>query len=106
MEPAQEARSASADARSEDFEALIRPWVDEMYRAAAAIVGTTDAEDVTQQALLDAWRGFARLKDHERVRPWLHAIVANRASKHLRAARSRPRLIPVTIHEDYLAARS
>jgi RNA polymerase sigma-70 factor (ECF subfamily) len=106
MEPSQTARSASADARSEDFEALVRPWVDEMYRAAAAIVGTADAEDVTQQALLDAWRGFARLRDQERVRPWLHSIVANRASKHLRAARSRPRLIPVTIDAEDPYARS
>ena len=78
------------------FEALVRPWVDDMYRAAAAIVGETDARDVTQDALVDAWRGFARLRDPERVRWWLHAIVANRCRKHLRARRSRPRLIAVS----------
>jgi RNA polymerase sigma-70 factor (ECF subfamily) len=89
--------SASADARSADFEALVGPWVEEMYRAAAAIVGPGDAADVTQEALLDAWRGFARLRDRTRVRPWLHAIVANRASKQIRASRSRPRLIAVEI---------
>jgi RNA polymerase sigma-70 factor (ECF subfamily) len=77
------------------FEALVRPWVDEMYRAAAAIVGETDARDVSQDALVDAWRGFARLRDRELVRPWLHAIVANRSRKHLRARRSRPRFIPL-----------
>jgi RNA polymerase sigma-70 factor (ECF subfamily) len=66
-----------------------------MYRAAAAIVGANEAEEVTQDALLDAWRGFGRLRDQTRVRPWLHAIVANRARKHIRAARSRPRLIAV-----------
>lgn len=77
------------------FEALVGPWVDEMYRAAAAIVGESDARDVTQEALLDAWRGYARFRDPERVRAWLHAIVANRSRKHLRARRSRPRFVQV-----------
>lgn len=89
------------------FEGLVGPWVNEMYRAAAAIVGEADARDVTQEALLDAWRGFARLRDPERVRPWLHAIVANRSRKHLRARRSRPRLVPVsTWPEDTVDDRS
>jgi RNA polymerase sigma-70 factor (ECF subfamily) len=68
-----------------------------MYRMAAAIVGPALAEDVTQDALVDAWRGFARLRERQRVRPWLHAIVVNRASKALRSARSRPRLIAVDV---------
>lgn len=89
-------RDADAPTVAASFEALVGPWVDEMYRAAAAIVGEADARDVTQEALADAWRGFDRLRDRERVRPWLHAIVANRSRKHLRARRSRPRLIAVT----------
>lgn len=95
MEPAPAPESTSADARPEDFEALVGPWVNEMYRAAAAIVGSYEAEEVTQDALLDAWRGLSRLRDQARVRPWLHSIVANRARKHLRSARSRPRLVAV-----------
>ena len=89
-------RDADAPTVGASFEALVGPCVDEMYRAAAAIVGEADARDVTQEALVDAWRGFARLRDPERVRPWLHAIVANRSRKHLRARRSRPRFIPVS----------
>jgi RNA polymerase sigma-70 factor (ECF subfamily) len=80
---------------AQTFEGLVAPWVNEMYRAAAAIVGPADARDVTQESLLDAWRGFGRLRDRELIRPWLHAIVANRSRKHLRARRSRPQLIPV-----------
>ena len=86
-------RDADGPTVAATFEGLVGPWVDEMYRAAAAIVGEADARDVTQEALLDAWRGFAQLRDPERVRPWLHAIVANRSRKHLRARRSRPRLV-------------
>ncbi len=91
--------SAQADARSADFEAFVGPWADEMYRAAAAIVGAVDAADVTQDALIDAWRGLPQLRDRNRVRPWLHAIVANRSRKHLRGQRSRPRLIAVEVKD-------
>lgn len=89
-------RDADAPTVVASFEALVGPLVDEMYRAAAAIVGETDARDVTQEALVDAWRGYPRLRDRERVRPWLHAIIANRSRKHLRARRSRPRFIYVS----------
>ena len=88
-------READAASVAATFEGLVGPWVDEMYRAAAAIVGEADARDVTQEALLDAWRGFDRFRDPERVRAWLHAIVANRSRKHLRARRSRPRVVPI-----------
>ena len=89
-------RDADDPSAAPTFEGVVAPWVDEMYRAAAAIVGEADARDVTQDALLDAWRGFARLRDPARVRPWLHAIVANRSRKFLRARRSRPRFVAVT----------
>lgn len=90
---------ARSVAESGDFEALVGPWVEEMYRVAAAIVGSAEAADVTQDALVDAWRGFARLRDPGRVRPWLHAIVANRSLKQIRAWRSRPRTINVEVGE-------
>lgn len=77
-----------------------------MYRLAAAIVGVEAADDVTQDALLDAWRGWSRMRDRARVRPWVRAIVANRAKKHLRAQRSRPRLIAVAPDELFLDLRS
>ena len=92
-------RAASTASRAQQFEDLVSPWVAEMYRAAAAIAGPESAEDIAQEALLDAWRGLNRLRDASRVRWWLHAIVANRARKHLRAARSRPRVINVRVPE-------
>ena len=88
-------RDADAPTMAASFEALVGPWVEEMYRAAAAMVGEGDARDVTQEALVDAWRGFAQLRSPERARAWLRAIVANRSRKHLRAGRSRPSPIPI-----------
>jgi len=98
--------SASAAVASAEFEALVEPWVAEMYRLAAAVVGVESAEDVTQDALVDAWRGLRRLRDPSRVRPWLHSIVVHRASKHLRALRSRPRLIAVQPDEVWHGSRA
>jgi len=89
-------RDSDATVAAQTFQRLVGPWVEEMYRAAAAIVGEADARDVTQESLLDAWRGFTGLRDRDRLRPWLHAIVANRSRKHLRAQRSRPRFVAVS----------
>lgn len=88
-------RGDDAASRAATFERLVGPWVDEMYRAAAAIVGEADARDVTQEALVDAWRGFDGFREPDHVRGWLHAIVANRSRKHLRAGRSRPRVVSI-----------
>jgi RNA polymerase sigma-70 factor (ECF subfamily) len=104
MSATPEIRSASK-VRSEEFEALVGPWVNEMYRAAAAIVGVDDAADVTQEALADAWRGLDRLRDQTRARAWLRVIVVNRAKKQIRAARSRPRLIAVSGPADFESGR-
>jgi len=95
--------STSAAVDPADFEAFVGPWVDEMFRAAAAIVGQAEAADVTQDALLDAWRGLPRLRDPTRIRPWLHAIVANRSRKQIRAWRSRPRLVDVSVTQEPVA---
>jgi RNA polymerase sigma-70 factor (ECF subfamily) len=100
MQERQARESALSGASTADFELLIGPWVNEMYRLAAAIVGVDGAEDVVQDSLVDAWRGLHRLRDRGSARSWLHAIVVNRASKHLRSARSRPRTIRVETFDD------
>jgi RNA polymerase sigma-70 factor, ECF subfamily len=81
------------DVVSREFELLVGPWLEEMYRVAAAIVGADDARDVTQDALLAAWRGLDSLRRRDQPRPWLHAIVVNACRQHLRRQRRWPRLI-------------
>lgn len=78
-----------------DFEALVGPHLKEMYRLALAIVGPDDAADVTQDALVAAWRGVGGLRDEARARFWLHRIVVNRARDVIRARSRRPRWIRV-----------
>ncbi len=92
------------DLMSLDFEALVGPYVEEMYRMAAAIVGPDDARDATQDALFAAWRGMGGLRDPSRARPWLHAILVNRCRNLLRTRSRRPWLIHVE-HPDDIARR-
>lgn len=59
------------------FEARVLPHLDAMLRAAAALVGATEAEDVAQEALVRAWRAWHGLRDAGAVRPWLLRITVN-----------------------------
>jgi RNA polymerase sigma factor (sigma-70 family) len=95
MEPTLARGGSARDVASRDFEALVAPWVEEMYRLAATIVGPLDARDVTQDALVIAWSKLASLRRRDDARPWLHAIVVNQCRQLLRSQRRRPRLIDI-----------
>lgn len=80
-------------ARSGDmaaFEQLVERWMPEVYRLAVAIVGPDDARDVTQDALVAAWRELPTLREAARFDSWLRSIVLNRARNALRSRRRRP----------------
>lgn len=48
-----------------------------------------DAEDVTQEAFVKAWRALDRFRSGAPFRPWLLAIVANEARNRVRANQRR-----------------
>ena len=58
-------------------------------------MGADDARDVTQEALLKAWRSLDQLRRRDDARPWLHAIVVNESRQLLRNRRRRPQLAEV-----------
>ncbi len=55
-----------------DFERLMRESYRMVYQVAYSVLGNTgDAEEVTQDAFLTAYRKFDSLQDPERFRPWV-----------------------------------
>ncbi|MDQ7829000.1 MAG: RNA polymerase sigma factor [Armatimonadota bacterium] len=58
-----------------DFEAFVLPHLGYLYGLAVRLLGQREgAEDLVQDALLRAFRGFPRLRHHERGRLWLTRI--------------------------------
>lgn len=78
------ARRGDAEAFGDVVAAM---WPELVRLARVMLAGDDAAEDVVQEALLDAWRGCARLRSAASFEPWLRRIVWRRC---LRAARARP----------------
>jgi RNA polymerase sigma-70 factor (ECF subfamily) len=69
------------------YAALLREHERAAFRTAYLIVGSAaDAEDVTQEAFVKAYRALGRFRIGAPFRPWLLRIVGNEARNHRRAA--------------------
>jgi RNA polymerase sigma-70 factor (ECF subfamily) len=67
------------------FDALVERRVSSTLRLASAILGNAhEAEDVTQEAFLSAWRNLPRLRDADRFDAWFGRIVVNACRMSLR----------------------
>ncbi len=81
--------AAQSDARRE-FETRLVECGPLAFRVARGVLrNTADAEDVAQEALLRAYRGFNRLRDPNRFRGWLVRIAFRLALDRLRSAKRR-----------------
>jgi RNA polymerase sigma-70 factor (ECF subfamily) len=68
-----------------DFETVAMPHLNDLYRVARRTVGnSTDAEDVVQEACLQAWRSFHRFEPGTNIRAWLFKILFHVVSHHRR----------------------
>ena len=60
------------------FEAEVLPQLDTLFRVGRRLTGeTADAEDLVQETLLRAWRGWAGFTQGSNVRAWLLTILRN-----------------------------
>ena len=67
------------------FDRLVAARLPQTFRLAKAITGHAgDAEDVTQEAFLQAWRNLPRLRDPEKFDAWFGRILVNEARMALR----------------------
>jgi RNA polymerase sigma-70 factor (ECF subfamily) len=69
---------------------LVRDHQEIAFRVAYLITRSApDAEDVTQEAFIKAWRALGRFRADAPFRPWLLTIVANEARNRVRSNRRR-----------------
>ena len=70
---------------SEQYHDLIRPYEHSVYRMALSFMkNESDAEDVAQQAFLNAFRNLAEFRGQAKFSTWLISITLNEARGRLR----------------------
>jgi RNA polymerase sigma factor (sigma-70 family) len=91
----------SGEARRARFDAQVLPHLDAAYRFARWLARSpADADDLLQEAMLRAFRGFDNLRGGD-VKAWLFAIVRN---CHFTALRQRQRRSQVPLPEEHDSA--
>jgi RNA polymerase sigma-70 factor, ECF subfamily len=87
------ARIAGGDQTA--FESLMRKYNGKLFRVARAILkDDSDAEDVLQEAYIDAYRHIQDFRGSSQVGTWLTRIVINQALMRLRKEKRRSVLVP------------
>jgi RNA polymerase sigma-70 factor, ECF subfamily len=78
------ARDGSVDA----FAELVRRHEAPVYRTALRMLGSrVDAEDVAQEAFIQAWRSLARFRGDSTFSTWIYRIATNRSLNAIAARR-------------------
>lgn len=75
--------------KREEFERLVRQHHRGLVAVAGMIVGYQDAEEVVQEAWVNAYRAFDRFEGRSEVRTWLYRIVVNEAKSRWRDSADR-----------------
>lgn len=74
---------------SDDFALLIKRYSGAVYRLVYRVVGNQrDAEDITQETFLKAYKGLTTFKPQLPFKPWLFKIALNEAISFLRNKRT------------------
>src|SRR5688500_14077928 len=87
------ARIAGGDQTA--FESLMRKYNGKLFRVARAILkDDSDAEDVLQEAYIDAYRHIQDFRGGSQVGTWLTRIVINQALMRVRKEKRRSVIVP------------
>ena len=79
-----------------DFDTIVEEYADFVYNVAFRMMGKPeDAEDVSQEAFISAYRAYERFRGDSRVTTWLYRITVNAALMRLRKEK-RARLLTQT----------
>jgi RNA polymerase sigma-70 factor (TIGR02960 family) len=87
-------RSAFAAPNGSDdevFGEVVGPYLAELHLHCYRLLGSvTDADDILQEVLLGAWRGWEGFAGRSSVRTWLYRIATNRCLNAIRDGKRRP----------------
>ena len=87
------------------FDGFVAPHLKAMWVLATRLAGPSAREDVVQEALLTAWKGFGSYDpDRGTPRTWLLVITADKCRKHWRSARPTFALVDVAVPDPDLAS--
>jgi RNA polymerase sigma-70 factor (ECF subfamily) len=95
-DPSANSRGATADR----FRALAERELARLYALARRLVGD-DAEDVVQETLLNAYRGFPKLENERAGREWLTRILVNRCRDHWRSHGRRVEEVELDVVDEF-----
>lgn len=75
----------TAQSRRPEFESAALPHLDDLFRTAVAMTGNrTEAEDLVQEAYLEAWKSFHRFETGTNCRAWMFKILIHRVHHYRR----------------------
>lgn len=70
---------------TEEFESAALPHLNDLYRTAIRVLGNrTEAEDIVQEAYLQAWKSFHRFEPGTNCKAWLFKILFHVIQHHRR----------------------
>ena len=79
------------------FEAILDAYESRVYNLACRMVGTRDAEDVAQDALIEICKSIGSFRGKSALSTWVYRVAANVCLEHRR--RKRPEL--VSLEDDF-----
>ena len=92
--------TAMSNQGTDTFQEIVEKYGDFVYNVAQRMMDNPhDAEDVTQEAFMDAYRAWDRFRGESQVSTWLYRITVNRSLMRLRKEK-RARQLTVTGYED------
>lgn len=93
--------SAAQNGDVEAFARIFEEYRGVVYTVAYRLVGPNDADDVTMETYLKAWRAFPKFKGKSAVKTWLYRITHNCATDFLRArTRRKEDILPENDSDD------
>jgi RNA polymerase sigma-70 factor (ECF subfamily) len=93
-------RESDTDSVKPEFDTIVENYADFVYNVAFRMMGKAeDAEDVSQDAFISAYRAYDRFRGESRVTTWLYRITVNSALMKLRKEK-RARTLTQTGLED------